>query len=137
MAVSRSGVSSCGFWFVVAIVALVGIWFIIKKPAQVVNEQFENHEPYTFVMYYSPSCGHCKRAKPEFMKLGKRQTISGKPVKILFVNPKTEPEKVFGGPKILGYPTIRLYGPGSKLIEEFEEDRTYQSFLVFLNKHVR
>jgi thiol-disulfide isomerase/thioredoxin len=91
---------------------------------------------YLFVMYYSPKCGHCKKAKPHFMQLGTKQTINGKTVNIKFVNPNVEPENVLGGPKVTGYPTIRLYAPGNVYKADYESTRTREGFLQFLNQTV-
>jgi len=104
------------------------------------EEGFKSHNKkkitYKFVMYYSPSCGHCVRAKPEFMKLGTQQKIGDKTVMIMFVNPGTEPERVLGGAKITGYPTIRLYGPNDEPMEDYEQERTASGFMEFLKTKV-
>jgi hypothetical protein len=53
------------------------------------------------------------------------------------VNPNTEPERVLGGAKIAGYPTIRLYGPNDEPIEDYEQERTISGFMEFLKTKVR
>ena len=90
-------------------------------------------DAYTFVMYYAPWCGHCKTAKPEFAKLGDLQTISGKNVKIMMVDPEEEPEKVMKGVNVRGYPTIHLYSSAGTLVSEYSGQRTQDGFLSFLS----
>jgi thiol-disulfide isomerase/thioredoxin len=115
--------------------------FVLELPRkfQITQEGFKNEAPsdsYTFVMYYSPQCGHCVRAKPEYQKLGESQTIKGKTVRVKMVNPNTQPDEVMGGPKVTGYPTIRLYGPGNTYIADYEGQRTKSGFLQFLQANV-
>ena len=91
---------------------------------------------YKFVMYYADWCGHCKVAKPEFQKLGSTMTIGGKPVQILMVNPDTDPEAC-SGKDIKGYPTIHLYDPDGKLVNEYAGQRTKENFQACLNTYVK
>lgn len=107
-----------------------------ENPDEGFKSKHKTKITYKFVMYYSPSCGHCVRAKPEFMKLGKEQKIGDKVVTIMFVNPNSEPERVMGGAKITGYPTIRLYGPNDEPIEDYEQERTTSGFMEFLKTKV-
>lgn len=112
---------------------LLAVYFMprISRP-----EGFEDTESYKFIMYYAPWCGHCKVAKPEFMKLGDNQTISDKNVTIRAIDPKEQPTEVMEGVKVRGYPTIHLYGPDNKLVEEYKGERTVDSFLQFLHAKV-
>ena len=116
----------------------IGLLFVAVycMPRVAYPEGFENTEGYTFIMYYAPWCGHCKTAKPEFLKLGESQTIFGKVVKIRLVDPKEQPNEVMPGVKVRGYPTIHLYGPDNTLLEEYSGDRTYDGFLQFLQTKV-
>jgi len=92
-----------------------------------------NHK---FVMYYADWCGHCQSTKPAFSQLGSTQTIGAKTVDVLMVNPETNPELVTG-PKIAGYPTIRLFDPAGKLVTEYNGDRTLSDFQSFLAQNVK
>ena len=117
---------------ILAIFATAVIYLFLKKS----KEGFENEGAFKFIMYHSPSCGHCVRAKPEFLKLGGSQNIKGKTVLVSMVNPQTEPEKVLNNDKIRGYPTFHLYGPDSKLLGEFSGERTAANFTNYMNKMV-
>lgn len=138
--------------FLILTIMTLGLFFLLKdttkrppstqkvleipKKFEIFQEGFQSNDSCTFVMYYSPSCGHCIRAKPEFTKLGLTQHVSGKKVNIKFVNPKTHPNDVRGGPQIRGYPTIRLYGPGDAHIGDYNGPRTKDGFLKFLKANV-
>jgi len=103
-------------------------------------EGFETHgqgssavtaNPYKFNMYYVDWCPHCHSAKPEFEKLGARQTIGGKTVQCEAIEAEKNPEKVLG--KVSGYPSIRFYDPQGKMTE-YEGERTQSGFQTFLQK---
>jgi len=91
---------------------------------------------YKFVMYYADWCGHCQSTKPTFTQLGSTQTIGGKTVDIAMVNPETNPELVMG-PKIAGYPTIRLFGPNGQMVGDYNGDRSLGDFQSFLAQNVK
>ena len=119
---------------VIAILLVFAACLYVRKKSEGFQDAPEGE--YLFVMYYSPTCGHCIKAKPHFIELGLKQTINGKTVNIKFVNPNTEPENVLGGPEVTGYPTIRLYGPGNAYKADYESTRTREGFLQFLNQNV-
>ena len=102
------------------------------------NEGFSNSvsTTHSFVMYYADWCGHCKRAKPEFAKLGSKRTIGGKPVSIVAVNADKNKE-LCSAKGVRGYPTIHLYDPKGTLIEEYSGERDAKSFLDFLSLNVK
>lgn len=92
-------------------------------------------EAHSLVMYYADWCGHCQRAKPEFAKLGSIKTIGEKSVKIVLVNAENDPDAV-KGKDIRGYPTIHLYDPKGKLVQEYAGQRTAPALEQFLNQAV-
>jgi len=103
-------------------------------------EGFENHgqgsgavtaAPYKFNMYYVDWCPHCHAAKPEFEKLGARQTIGGKTVQFEAIEAEKNPEKVLE--KVSGYPSIRFYDAAGKMTE-YDGERTHSGFQAFLQK---
>jgi len=118
-------------------IALVALWvvyrlyvsFALKK-----TEGFANVETNSLTMYYADWCGHCQRAKPEFLKLGSTQTIGGKSVNIKLVNPETHPDEAVGV-DVKGYPTIILKKGGK--ITEYAGERTHEAFVSFLQQNVK
>jgi len=88
----------------------------------------------TLTMYYADWCGHCQRAKPEFMKLGATQTIAGKVVNVKMVNPEVTPDDA-AGVDIKGFPTIVLQ-KGETMVE-YAGERTHTAFLNFLQQNMK
>lgn len=120
--------------FFITGVILIFLWARSRR-----IEGFENHgmgssyitaAPYKFHMYYADWCPHCHAAKPEFDKLGSKMTIDGKAVECSAIEAEKNPEKVLGKPE--GYPTIQLYDPQGKLVQEYKGERTAAGFQSFL-----
>lgn len=119
---------------------LAGVLLIFLWARYGRTEGFENHgqgssavtaNPYKFNMYYVDWCPHCHEAKPEFEKLGARQTIGGKTVQCEAIEAEKNPTKVLE--KVSGYPSIRFYDPQGKMTE-YEGERTQSGFQAFLQK---
>ena len=119
--------------------ALIAIWvgYRLYLSFAMNREGFANGGTnYRFVMYYADWCGHCKSTKPTFKQLGATQTIGGKTVDIVMVNPDENPE-LAADQKIEGYPTIRLFGPSGALVAEYAGDRSLGDFQSFLAQNVK
>ena len=82
-----------------------------------------------FVMYYSPRCGHCVRALPEFNK------IVNNTIKILPINvPEYEDKEFIKSQGINAFPVFRFYPNGLKgTYEGYKGARTMDSFNEFLS----
>ena len=95
-------------------------------------EAFNNNEEPTFVMYYADWCGHCKRTKPEFEKLGNKY----KNIKIVALNAEDPENKdLVKSQGINGFPTIRFYQSGiNDKYDEYSGDRTHEDFMSYLDK---
>jgi thiol-disulfide isomerase/thioredoxin len=83
----------------------------------------------TFYMFGVDWCPHCVSTKPEFEKLGSTQTIGGKTVQFVYVNPEKNPEAAKGF-DIDGYPTLILQTGGFQ--KKYSGPRTSDGFLQFL-----
>ena len=83
----------------------------------------------TFVMYYSPRCGHCIKALPEFNK------IVNNTIKILPINvPEYEDKEFIKSQGINAFPTFRFYPNGLKgTYEGYKGARTMDAFNEFLS----
>jgi len=86
----------------------------------------------TFYMFGVDWCPHCTSTKPTFDSLGSTQTIGGKNVQCVYVNPEKEPEKAKGF-SVDGYPTLILQ-KGSEQIK-YSGARTKDGFLQFLQQN--
>ena len=117
---------------------LVGLWVIYRIYAAyyVKGEGFAGTGNHKLVLYYAEWCGHCKVAKPEFAKLGSTQTIGASTVDIQTVNAE-EDKEAMKGVNVRGYPTIILYDPKGKIVEEYGGERTEAALQAFLKKNVQ
>jgi len=86
----------------------------------------------TFYMFGVDWCPHCVSTKPEFAALGPTQTIGGKTVQCILVDPEKEPEKAKGF-QIDGYPTLLLQ-KSDGATTKYAGPRTQSGFLQFLQQ---
>ncbi len=110
-------------------ILLIFLWARSRK-----YEGFENAPTggYKFAMYYADWCPHCHAAKPEFDKLGSRQTIGGHKVEIEAIEEKQIPEAVKSS--VSGYPTVRLLDAQGQIVDEYSGERTHSAFQAYLTK---
>lgn len=82
------------------------------------------------VLFYSPDCGYCKQVLPVWNKF--EMDFNGrKHITISKINGYSYPDlcKQYG---IEGFPTILFIKDGS-IVAKYQGDRTYNSFVEFLN----
>jgi len=87
---------------------------------------------FTLTAYTVEWCGHCKNFKPELAKLGSSQTVNGKTVAIVNVDPEKQPDKKSA--TIKGYPTVILSTPSGD--QEYQGERTKEAIVAFLQSVV-
>ena len=87
----------------------------------------------TFTMFYADWCGHCKKAKPDFVEFmgDGTKTIGDKTVKIEMVNADSGNPKVEAF-QVKGYPTFCLQTTDGK-VTEYKGKRETAGYLEFLN----
>ena len=134
------------FYYALAIAAILFIGVTIFKnfveaplvAALTTREGFEGagSSGYKFVMFGVDWCPHCVKAKPEFQALGPTQTIGGKTVEMLAINPETDPNPYKDKVKIAGYPTVVLLD-GAGNTTEYEGARSTQAFQDFLTSQMQ
>lgn len=131
----------------VALVLFVGVTFFknyVEVPliALATREGFDGAAgssasgDYKLVMFGVDWCPHCVKAKPEFQALGPTQTIGGKTVEMLVINPETDPNPYKDKVKIAGYPTVVLLD-GAGTSTEYEGARSTQAFQDFLTSQMQ
>lgn len=92
-------------------------------------EAFDNQSQPTFAIFYADWCGHCKAAKPDFLKL--KSQYNGN-VAILLVNSDEQPD-IVKAHKVNSFPTIRYYPNGlSSTYVDYTGARTYSDFVNYL-----
>jgi len=89
----------------------------------------------TFVKFFAPWCGHCKRLAPTWEDLGKK--FVGHPdVDIVKVDCTLDVNKnLCNEEEVEGFPTVFLYKNGKK-ISEYNGNRSLQDLYEFVNQHL-
>lgn len=83
-------------------------------------------------MYYAPWCGHCKTAKPEWIKIENElhgKTINGTKLLITKIDCDKYP-KVAEEENIQGFPTFKFKMNGKEY--DYNSGRTYNDFKQFI-----
>jgi thiol-disulfide isomerase/thioredoxin len=127
---------------VLAIVVIV-LYFVYSKfqqrgmPADAVAEGMgmrrEGGEV-VCTMYYTDSCPHCVKAKPEWAKFEDQyngKVVNGKKILIVKINCQENPE-VAEKENIKGFPTFKFAFNGKTF--DYEDDRVLQNFVDFLQR---
>lgn len=111
-------------WFFVGL----GLFALSRRT----DEEPDDGTP-VFRMFGVSWCGHCKDAKPEFVRLGTSQTVNGRKVRIQFVDAEKKEAlaKQFG---VDSYPQFYLTIDGRNVA--YNGERKYEAFLAFLNQSV-
>ncbi|XP_017778196.1 PREDICTED: thioredoxin domain-containing protein 5 [Nicrophorus vespilloides] len=89
----------------------------------------------SFVKFYAPWCGHCKRLAPTWEELGKK-FIGNPEVDIVKVDCTLEVNKqLCNDQEVEGFPTVFLYKDGKK-ISEYNGNRSLEDLFDFIKKHM-
>ncbi|OII71966.1 thioredoxin family protein [Cryptosporidium andersoni] len=97
------------------------------------NEVLNNVDQDTFIVFYAPWCGHCRKLEPDFNALGQR-LHNLKTLKIAKIDgSQNEIENIH----ILGYPSLMLY-PANRKSDPiwYDGDRSVHNMISWLASHV-
>ncbi|XP_043271385.1 thioredoxin domain-containing protein 5 isoform X2 [Venturia canescens] len=90
----------------------------------------------TFIEFFAPWCGHCKRLAPTWEELGKKFTNSEN-VHIVKVDcTLATSKKLCDEQEVDGFPTLFLYRDGHK-IAEYNGSRALEDLYEFVNNHLK
>ncbi|KAF5293841.1 hypothetical protein FQR65_LT10979 [Abscondita terminalis] len=91
---------------------------------------FLKKKKHVLVMFYAPWCGHCKKAKPEFVKAA--ELFKDDP-KIEFAAVDcTVHQSLCVANSVNGYPTIKYFSYYSKSVKNYSGPRTSEEFIKFM-----
>ena len=96
-------------------------------------ERFSSSPEYRFNMIGASWCGYCRKAKPEFEKLGSTMTIGGKEVALRYVDADQDKEMAAKF-QVEGYPTFVLETGGQQI--KYTGDRTAPAMRSFVETHL-
>lgn len=89
----------------------------------------------TFIKFYAPWCGHCKRMAPTFDALGRR-FVGHEKVKIAKVDCTQEVNReLCREQQVNGFPTVFLYNTGSRMAE-YMGDRSLEDMVSFITSRL-
>ncbi|XP_054751410.2 protein disulfide-isomerase A5-like [Lytechinus pictus] len=94
---------------------------------------FTKKKKHTLVMFYAPWCGHCKRAKPEFMAAAENFKEENK-VSFAAID-CTEHKDSCTAYDVSGYPTIKYFSYG-KLMQDYSSGREEADFIRFMENQL-
>jgi thioredoxin domain-containing protein 5 len=92
----------------------------------------------TFVKFFAPWCGHCKRMAPTWEKLAENY-VDNEGVTIAHVDCTDEENKnraLCDGEGVNGFPTLNIYKDGEK-VEEYNGKRDLDALVEFVDKHIK
>lgn len=88
----------------------------------------------SFIKFFAPWCGHCKRLAPTWEELGEKFSDNDQ-VTIAKVDCTLENSKqLCTDQEVEGFPTVFLYKSGKK-ISEYSGNRSLKDFETFITKH--
>ncbi|KAG5684013.1 hypothetical protein PVAND_013266 [Polypedilum vanderplanki] len=91
-------------------------------------------EDVTFIKFFAPWCGHCKRMIPAWHELAKK-FINDSKIKIAKVDcTLAENRDLCSAQDVNGFPTIFIYRNGEK-VTEYNGDRSLEDMYDFVKKH--
>ena len=96
-------------------------------------EGFSPTAAHTFYMIGTSWCGYCRKAKPEFEKLGSTMTIGEKVVAVRYVDADKDKE-LASKFQVEGYPTFVLETGGQQI--KYTGDRNAKSMSSFVETHL-
>lgn len=91
---------------------------------------FLRKKKHVLVMFYAPWCGHCKKAKPEFIRAAARFHDDPK-VEFAAID-CTQFGSVCGAFEVKGYPTIKYFHYFNKETKNYGGERTEEDFVRFM-----
>eukprot|EP00088_Acartia_fossae_P068785 TRINITY_DN879_c1_g1_i10.p1 TRINITY_DN879_c1_g1~~TRINITY_DN879_c1_g1_i10.p1 ORF type:complete len:406 (-),score=166.65 TRINITY_DN879_c1_g1_i10:400-1617(-) len=92
----------------------------------------------TFVKFFAPWCGHCKRLAPTWEQLA-QHFADNEGVSIADVDctvAENANRALCDGEGVNGFPTLNIYNNGEKA-DEYTGKRDFDSLLAFVEKHVK
>jgi len=101
------------------------------------SKSFFDDSKDVFVEFYASWCGHCKRLKPDWDRLGdKYATVKDQIVvaKMEATENDLPPSVPF---RVAGFPTLKFKPAGTKEWVDYEGDRSFESLVAFVEEHAK
>lgn len=85
-------------------------------------------DKYVLLEAYAPWCGHCQKLEPIYKQLAEKLADLDDVVIAKFDATANEHPSL----QIQGFPTLKLYKPGSETPVDYEGDRSFADLVTFL-----
>lgn len=108
---------------------LDGFHITKEKFENMKEENFENSEKPSMVLFYAPWCPHCKSMMGDWEKLRRRV---GQNIEVVKVNCDEKPEMAEKH-EVKGFPSIILFKDGRKI--HFEGSRNLENLMKFIKEN--
>lgn len=94
-----------------------------------------NNQMDVFLEFYAPWCGHCKNLKPIWDDLAASFNTSSNQVLIAKFDATENDIPASSGISVQGYPTLKFKPAGSKEFIDYDEERTLDAMIDFIEKN--
>jgi len=102
---------------------------VVHLTAENFNKVVKAKKSHVLVMFYAPWCGHCKKAKPEYVEAA-AALAENKKIKMAAID-CTVHGSICSEHDVKGYPTIKYFANG-KYVAEYDATRTKDGFVEYL-----
>mmetsp|Transcript_7214 Transcript_7214/g.10753 ORF Transcript_7214/g.10753 Transcript_7214/m.10753 type:complete len:125 (-) Transcript_7214:80-454(-) len=120
-------------WFALVMAAVVGVASAQEEIKSTDDfEALAQDGRHTFVKFYAPWCGHCKRLAPTWTDLAKQYEGHEK-VRIAKVD-CTQQKDICTQQGVRGYPTLKMFKDGGSEGEKYQGRRTMEDFDKFIKE---
>jgi len=101
------------------------------------NFDAEIKEGVTFIKFFAPWCGHCKRLAPTWEELAGKfaETAGVKIAKVDCTEGNNKNREICTAQGVNGFPTLNIYKDGEK-VDEYNGKRAIDDLEAFVNKHL-
>lgn len=111
------------------VVAIACLFFSSLRRRPCEAEGFASENRYTFIKFYTPWCGYCKRLQPEWRKLQNKYSN-----KVGFEEYNCDIQKqMCSRHDVTGYPTLKIRDNLTQKFLQYDGPREYQAMAAFLD----